>query len=225
MQLSPRGDTSGRASAASGRGRRRRPQAGRARRGPQSRAPPAPPQTERTPRPRRRPGRAHVRGRRGAERARAKATRLRTRPNHTKQRRGSARTRAPGRPPRPTFHRRVASPLHRSQPGARRAQRTRAASERARAPPPAASGRRPRRAPSAASALVAQTTSKQSHAHSFSSDFRRAAPFSSLMFSCAARSTISLRLRAETLCAISAAYLRFCIRSTSSSFTLATVNL
>ena len=45
-------------------------------------------------------------------------------------------------------------------------------------------------------------------AHSFSSDLSLAPPLSTLMFSCAARSTISLRLRAETLCAISAAYLR-----------------
>ena len=45
-------------------------------------------------------------------------------------------------------------------------------------------------------------------AHSFSSDLSLAPPLSTLMFSCAARSTISLRLRAETLCAISAAYLQ-----------------
>ena len=45
------------------------------------------------------------------------------------------------------------------------------------------------------------------HAYSFSSVFRRAAPLSTLMLSCSARSTISLRLRDETLCATSAAYL------------------
>ena len=43
--------------------------------------------------------------------------------------------------------------------------------------------------------------------HSASSAFRRAAPFSTLMLSWSARSTISLRLREETLWAISAAYL------------------
>jgi len=61
--------------------------------------------------------------------------------------------------------------------------------------------------------------------YSFSSAFRRAAPFRTLMLSCAARSMISLRLRAETLWATSAAYLRFCIRSTSSSLMLETMNL
>ena len=44
-------------------------------------------------------------------------------------------------------------------------------------------------------------------------------------FSCAARSTISLRLRAETSCAISAQYLRLCINKSSSSATLFTRNL
>ena len=43
--------------------------------------------------------------------------------------------------------------------------------------------------------------------YSASSVLSLAAPFSTLMLSCAARSTISLRLRDETLWAISAAYL------------------
>ena len=61
--------------------------------------------------------------------------------------------------------------------------------------------------------------------YSFSSERTRAVEFVTLMFSWLARSTISLRFRADTLCAISAAYLRFCIISTSSSLTLCTTNL
>jgi len=46
-----------------------------------------------------------------------------------------------------------------------------------------------------------------------------------LMFSSRARSTIALRLSEETLCAISAAYLRLCMSSSSSSLELCTTNL
>lgn len=58
--------------------------------------------------------------------------------------------------------------------------------------------------------------------YSFSSERRRASAFVTLMLSSAARVTISLRLREETLCAISAAYLRFCIMRTSRSLMLLT---
>lgn len=87
----------------------------------------------------------------------------------------------------------------------------------------------PRRSPHAppargglAQAPRAAPASRCAAAYSFSSARTRACAFVTLMFSSAARVTISLRLREETLCATSAAYLRFCIMRTSRSFTLLT---